>query len=187
MNPIRQSAVLALLVLASCAPPSVTPPADLATSGTPIPQLHQTAHGMDASYQNEATIATEDLPVSADSAWAALPRAYQALGIEVKFMDPASHTVGNLQFHPHGGIHGKRVSEYFDCGTAVSGAPIADVYAVRISVRTQVSANGSASRAHTLLEATARSMDGTSNSAVPCTSRGTLEPAINAAVLMHLT
>jgi hypothetical protein len=184
---LRAAACAAVLLLSGCTPPAAAPPPEIATSGTAAPRLRQDRQGMDASYRNEAAIATEELPATPDSAFAALPRAYLSLGIEVRLVDPATRTVGNLQFHPHAGIHGKRVSEYFDCGTAMSGAPIADVYAVRVSVRTQVTANGAASRAHTVVEASARPMDGTSTGAVPCVSRGGLETAIDAAVLMSLT
>ena len=184
---IRHAAATAvLLLLAACAPPAVTPPLDVPTSGTAAPELRQTWHGADVDYRLSAAIATEDLPVTADSAFPALTRAYRSLGIEVKFADAGTRTVGNLQLYPHGGIHGTRVSEYLDCGTVVSGAPAADIYAVRVSLRSQVSPNGAASRVHTLVEATARSMDGTSTSPVPCASRGRLEQVINNAVLMSL-
>ncbi|MDB4949065.1 MAG: hypothetical protein JWM27_1714 [Gemmatimonadetes bacterium] len=174
------------LLLAACGPghPGLTP--ELA-AGTPIPRVeHGANHGFTVSYSNAAVIATEEMPVTADVAWQALPRAYAELGIDVKLVDPASHTLGNLQFRPHGGIHGKRLSEYFDCGVTMAGVAMADVHALHVSVRTQIEANGTTSRAHTLVEATARSMDGTSNDAVPCISRGKLEPLIAMTLLTSL-
>jgi hypothetical protein len=183
---MKRSMLILPLMLAACGPGHPGPTPELA-AGTPISRVERGAnHGFSVSYANEAVIATAEMPVTADAAWQALPRAYAALGIEVKLMDPASRTLGNLQLRPHGGIHGKRMSEYLDCGTTMTGAAMADVYAVHLSVRTQISANGTTSRAHTLVSATARSMDGTSNDAVPCISRGKLEPLIAATLLTSL-
>jgi hypothetical protein len=181
---MRYSLALLALALGGCAAANA-PAADVAAS--PTTQIRKTGTGIDVIVANEAVAVGTEVPVPVDRAWDALPQAYASLGIPVLMVDPASHTLGNINFRPHGSLHGQRVSTFLDCGsTTVSGAPVADAYSVRISVRSQVVAAGANSRVQTTVTGAARNMDGTGSSEVHCVSTGRLESALATAVVVNL-
>ncbi|HET6229896.1 MAG TPA: hypothetical protein VFE05_07505 [Longimicrobiaceae bacterium] len=121
--------------------------------------------------------AVSDLPPA--QLWAALPAVYTQLGIEPNVNDPGTRTVGNLRFTPHRQYNGQPLSKYVNCGISnTTGAPLADTYLVRMSLRTTVEAQGTGSRLNTTMEATARNVEGTSTSNVRCQSTGLLEQRI---------
>jgi hypothetical protein len=183
-HPMRISLALLALTLSGCAAAS-TPAADVAAS--PTTQIRKTGTGIDVVAANDAVAIGSDLPLPVDRVWDALPRAYTAIAIPVLMVDPASHTLGNINFHPHGSLQGQRISSFLDCGsTGVSGAPVADVYSVRMSVRSHVVAATGGSRVETTVTGAARNMDGTGSSEIHCVSTGKLENALSAAVVTSL-
>jgi hypothetical protein len=103
----------------------------------------------------------------------ALDATYRQLGIEVKPNSPATGEVGNRRFEKMHRVGNVPLSEYFGCGDTLMG-PAADSYSLTISLVSQVTGNGSASTVRTTAAARAQNMT-SSNGAVACESRGTLE------------
>lgn len=115
------------------------------------------------------------IPATPARAYEALQVAYADLGIPVKMADPAKFTAGNLRFETSRRLGTEPLSAYFQCGAAVGGTPLADIYRVRIAVSATVLPAGSASELQTTATATARNPEGSSRDPVVCHSTGRLE------------
>ena len=146
----------------------------------------QPGGGITGRVHNEVSATVFVIPATLDRTWGVLEQAYRDLGITVEARDPAAHTLGNANVRPRGGIGGRRVSEYLDCGNTNLGAPAADLYSVRMSVQSHLVAQGDSSRVETEVTAFARDMNGSSSTPVHCNSRGRLESALNFAILQLL-
>ncbi|MDB4949067.1 MAG: hypothetical protein JWM27_1716 [Gemmatimonadetes bacterium] len=181
---MRRILLLAPLLLCGCAAASV-PPEDAA--GAPRTVVREAGSTLEVMLATEVNTASTALPATVERAWAELPGVYSQMGIEVRTSEPATHTLGNINFHPRGGIQGRRVSEFLDCGAGNLGSPIADLYSVRVNVRSQVVADGATSRVLTTLSAAARSTDGASGGEVRCVTRGKLESVIGAGMLLAVS
>ncbi|MGH7506938.1 MAG: hypothetical protein ACRELX_14875 [Longimicrobiales bacterium] len=72
---------------------------------------------------------------------------------------------------------GERMSDLFRCGSSLTGER-ADSWRLEIEATAQVQAAGEGSRLTTRVSTIARSIDGTSRNAVPCSTRGRLEEII---------
>lgn len=127
--------------------------------------------------RNNSRALTDTIAVSLDRAWAALPGVYEALGLTGGgVVDPGNHMFG-VRERRLSRIDGKRLNDYLDCGSGMSG-PRADVYDVRVTAITRLVGNGEVgTRVETLLSGSATPR-GVSGNPVRCTSRGTLEPLI---------
>jgi hypothetical protein len=180
---MRHSLLLACLLLGGCA--STQTGASGASPQAPV-LMHKMGTGLDVSMGGDVTTVSSAVPVPVDRAYQALPRAYAALGIDVRTQDPATHTVGNPELHVRGRLAGHRLSDLLDCGTNSLSGPIADQYSIRLNVVTQVVAAGATSEARTTVSGIARNMDGTNSSDIRCGSKGTLEPMITTALLSAL-
>ena len=69
---------------------------------------------------------------------AALPAAFDSVGVRPSLIDPATRTVGNTAFKVHARIKGVPLSRYIDCGMSTQIGPNADSYDVVISLVAQV-------------------------------------------------
>jgi hypothetical protein len=177
---------LATLSLAGCAAAaaggSTVPP-----NAAPTTQIHKMGTGIDVTPANDVVVVPTDLPVPPPRAWAALGQAYAAYGIPTPEQSAATYTLGNANYHPPRMLLGQRLSTYLDCGnTGMSGAPGADVYTVRMAIRSQLVPTPAGSRVETSVTAAARNMDGSGSADVHCVSTGRLENALAALVLTHL-
>lgn len=119
----------------------------------------------------------------ASRVWAALPAAYQAIGLEPNRADPNGRILGleNVRVLR---IHGRRLSTFLDCGRGVAG-PNADTYEITLRMMTQVVPAGEGSEAHVQVEAVARNR-GTGGSQASCRTTGDLEERM-IEVLQELT
>ena len=108
--------------------------------------------------------------------------AYDAVGIPLTVADQATRTVGNEGMRRTRTLAGKRLSEYLSCGTGSSGGPNADLYAVTMSVVSQVHVvTDNSSEVATMVQATAAPMTfGTPP--VPCSTTNALEDRLVALV-----
>lgn len=126
---------------------------------------------------NEAGVGTLALSVAARTAWQALPAAYEQLGIEVAHMNSSIMEIGNSRFSVRR-IGRDRMNTFVDCGNDLAG-PLANQYAVTLSVSSSIEAKGAdSSEVTTLVDAYAEPRAVSGNS-IHCQSRSTLEKLIN--------
>ncbi len=126
----------------------------------------------------EASVASVEVPMSADGVWEILPEIYGELNIDPGSVDPHERLFGNRVVHARRQLGGVRLSRYVDCGAQL-GIANADVHEVTLSVMSQVMPDsGSFSRIRTQVDAYAHA-DGESGPAVHCSSKGELEQRIS--------
>jgi hypothetical protein len=186
---MRIPLALLALSLAACASSGTT-----SDPGAPAPaemgrttRMHPMGTGMDVTPTEDAAPVGTALPFAPQRVWAALAPAYGMYGISLTEQSPSAGTVGNGDFRAPRILRGQRLSTYLDCtGIGQSGAPGADVYTVRMAVRSRVVPTPEGSRLETTVTAFARNMDGTNSSPVHCTSTGKLENGLAAAVLTNI-
>jgi len=115
----------------------------------------------------------------------ALKDAYAALGIQMKYSNPATSELGNLNFTKMHSIAGQPMSTYLNCGHTPYGLA-ADAYRIMMSMVSMVSREGtSGSRIQTRLQAKA-SDPGVSTEPRDCQSLGTLEARLHQLVKTKL-
>ncbi|HEX5438173.1 MAG TPA: hypothetical protein VFW98_13535 [Gemmatimonadaceae bacterium] len=127
----------------------------------------------DIVLHDEPGIVAEAISAPLDSAWAQLRATYSDLNMPTNAMDAASHTIGTGPTVAHGSFAGAHLSALIDCGYSMNGNK-ADLYTVRLNVRTQVVPNaGGGTIVKTLIEATAHD-EGSSTDPVACSTTGRL-------------
>jgi len=173
------------LTAAGCASTG-TAPVESATGTT------QTTVRMDggsaASYQAELSHsdrATEtDLAVPADRAYAVLPLVYEQLGLKINTAVSDTRTIGVSSASTRR-VGKEPLSRFISCGTNVTGTPLADTYAVTLTVLSRVTPSGTTgSLLSTQVIASAQPMS-TSGTTVTCESKGELEERIAKAALLQ--
>ena len=115
-----------------------------------------------------------------DQVWRVLPTIYDSLGIPIATVDSKQMLIGNTGFKVYQKLGKTSLSKFIDCGRT-QGFPSADSYDVYLQITTQVQAKDQGSIVSTLFEAAGRPMS-ISGEYVKCSSFGTLEAAITAAV-----
>ena len=159
---------LVTFFLMACGPaaPRVEPPAPTRSSVRLMD--YQTV-----DYLTEASAGSATFSATPAEVWAALPAAYEALGIPVTESSPGRRTLGNAGFRTRS-LDGKRVSQYVDCGRSNSGA-LANLYDVTLTISTSVAdePEGGAT-VTTTLDAWARPRM-TNGNPVHCSTKTTLE------------
>jgi hypothetical protein len=127
-------------------------------------------------------VATAEAPVAAapDKVFATLASVYDAFGVPVNTVLSDTRTVGARDARMPRRLGKVPLSQYLDCGTsAAGGAPLADSYAVIMTVLTRVAPTpDGTSNVVTQVAAQARPITVAGN-AVQCSSTGRLEGAIN--------
>lgn len=120
--------------------------------------------------------------MSLATAWPRLAAAYQTMGIGLTMSDAASHTLGNEGMRRTHTLGGTRLSDFLDCGVGSSGGPNADLYAVTLSVVSQLQAVGDSTiQIATMVQATAAPLT-FGSPAVACSTTGGLEDRLAALV-----
>ncbi len=115
-------------------------------------------------------------------AWARLAKAYETLGIPLTTATPATHVLGNEGMRRTHNLAGESLSTFLDCGNGTGGGANADMYAVNMSVVTQLQAVAdTATEVATLVQATAAPLS-FGSPAVACSTNGGLEQKIVALV-----
>ena len=125
-------------------------------------------------YRTTDVAASATFTASADSTFRAVVASYSALGIEPSFVDPETRMVIRQHMLFRGNFQGRRLSEFFDCGTGQFG-PRADDGRVLADLTSRVAANGAGSALTTTIEASLVANDGVARDPIRCVSRGTIE------------
>jgi hypothetical protein len=120
----------------------------------------------------------DNLVIPADAAWARLPQAFAAVGLEggVPIEAEKTFSVGPTRITRR--LGGQRLSSYLNCGQSITH-PNADTHAVMLTVSSQVVPNGTATRLETRVQATATPLV-SGGAMVACNSTGALENRIAA-------
>jgi poly(3-hydroxybutyrate) depolymerase len=174
---------LVSLAFAACA----TSAADTVDVTRPGPaSVIASAGSVDVNVPTERAIVSETVDASPADAWAALPKAWADLGIEVRESSRATRSLGNSRLVVMRRLGSAPLSRYLSCGAGIQG-PFADVYRIQMSIQSAVvPAQGGGVEIRTYIEAVARNPEGTSNVQVSCTSTQRLEREIAARVRAHV-
>ena len=179
----RLFAVAAAGLAAACGPPTGVPRQPAASPPTSV-----TRAGTDVivNVNQEPAAFSARLPEPPERAWPALYDVYGELGIPVETVDEPGRTLGNLRYSVVRRLAGRPLSAFLDCGRSASGGTISDEYRVQLSVRTTLTPAPGGSEVRTLVQATARSVEGAGAAAVPCASTGVLEQRISVLLAARL-
>ena len=124
----------------------------------------------------EAGVGSSTFGVPAAAAWGTMTDVFDQLEVPVTTMEPDRMEIGNTNFKPRR-IEGKRMANYFDCGTNFNGQ-LANLHEVTVSLMVRVrEVAADSSTVHVVTDAFARAR-GTSGNEIHCESRGTLEDRI---------
>jgi hypothetical protein len=135
-SPILQLAgalgcAVALTALAACASPAIGgSPASMQVADN---NLNSMRFDLSSSRVSQKTKSVHPLA----STWTNAQRAYADLGIPLTVKRDDIHVLGNEGMNVSHTLAKQRLSTYLDCGSG-SGGPNADVYAVHMTVMTQV-------------------------------------------------
>lgn len=170
-----RTTLLLLALLAACAPggggvagrPETVRIRD--AEGATLGEVTQT----DPEWAATATVA---FPI--ELVWAALPAAFDSLGIRVTQLQPAARTAGNPALRPRRQLGKAMLHEYIDCGRT-QGDLSADTYEIRLSVLSSLrpAQQAGSTVLQTTVTATGKPM-GLSGNWVQCSSQGKLEKAL---------
>lgn len=125
-------------------------------------------------YRTTDVAARASFTASADSTFRAVIASYSALGIEPSFVDPEQRMVIRQHMLFRDKFQGRRLSEFFDCGTGQFG-PRADDGRVLADVTSRVAPNGAGAMLTTTIEASLTANDGVARDRIRCVSHGTIE------------
>lgn len=134
-----------------------------------------------SSYQtdlthDDAAVQTE-LAAAPDRAYAALPAVYEQLGLPINTAVSDSRTIGVNGAHIRR-VGKERMSQFLTCGQDAAGTPLADSYAITLTVMSRVTPSTTAgSLLSTQVLGSAQPI-GTSGGSVTCQSTGQLEARI---------
>lgn len=165
--------VLLLLSLGGCAGGGLS-----AGSGSPSTTRLETAGGdFDVTATSSARVTAQTVAAPADRVWAALPAAFQAVGLEAGVVSASNRVYGTPLLRFRGRLAGERASRLLNCGSNPIGSPAADLYDVEATVRAAVQPDAAGgTRLEVLVEAVAAPPAG--GTRTPCTSTRVLEERI---------
>jgi hypothetical protein len=126
---------------------------------------------MVGSSGQKATIAA-----SRDAVWAALPAAYEALGLPLSFKEDAGFRLGNDQIKARRALNGVQMRTILDCGSDLNGEK-AETYDIKLTIETSVAAAGDAAEVTTMVSGLGRSPN-FGNNDITCSTKGELEKRI---------
>jgi hypothetical protein len=159
-----------------------------ASAPTTVASSAQTNKGIEVTDNTVLTrresAAHEDVVVlaSPDSVLTALRAAYAAIGVEVKYYDPAAREIGNLEFVRIRRMAGEPLTTFVNCGSTVTGLA-ADSYRITMLLVSTVKPEGSSSRVETRFQSRGEDpTHGTSTGATQCQTLGTLEQKLHTAL-----
>ena len=146
------------------------------------PVMSSMGQGMNISTTNEATAIATPVPVSPDSAYALITRAYVMLEIPVAPVDQ-KRAVGNDALVIRRRIGGMPMQRVIDCGDKM-GLPNAETWDIHMNILTDVqpTADGHA-QILTRIQALGNPTDISNRDLTSCSSQGELEKKISDLVL----
>ena len=167
---MRALSVLSLLAVSACASSSGSSP----QSAVETVRV-EGAGNLRINASTSEAVATFVAPL--DRVWRALPVAYEAVGVPVTMVDPATHRLGNEGFKIRQTIAKAPLSRYLDCGNS-QGFPNADSYEVQLTVMSRAAPGDAGStKVTTVVDASARPIN-YRQSFTRCTTKGALEAKI---------
>lgn len=173
---MRSLLLLATLALAGCASSGSAVPAST-TPSRPM-RVDTDAGVMEFALNNGARAAEQPVAIAVQPAWTALQGLYSELGIPITVLDPEAHAIGSQNAAVRRRLISTPLSVFLDCGRTAARTPIADSYAVNLTLVSQLqpeSENGAVLR--TLLQGRAKNPVN-NDPAVQCSSTGRLEALI---------
>ena len=178
---MRSLAFVLLVLAAACAGASDS----AQVTGTRPPSIVASGTTMELFIPTDRAIVTNVIRATPLAAWNALPQVYADFGIEVKERSDADRVLGNSRFVISRRIAGTALSRYLECGSGLKG-PFADNYRITMLIRSAVlPTDEGAARIDTYIEATGTNPEGTSNTAVVCSSSQRLEREIAERVRLY--
>lgn len=173
MSSVRYGgAVAAALLLTGCAT-SGAPNVERETVSVTLPT---TGAQIMVEVDREDPTTSEVIRAAPDDVWNALRTVYEALGIEVTYVDDARKRVGAEDWRTRS-IADQRLSRWVDCGSGLGGR-YADTWQVRLNIGSLVQAAPGGATIFTRVDGYARSMDGSGGGDQHCRSNGKLEAVI---------
>jgi hypothetical protein len=178
-------AVLLLVLGTACASAGKTGGSETSVSHATtslVSPVSSAAGGMNISTTTEVTAIATPVPVSQDSAYALLTRAYVMLEIPVAPVDQ-KRAVGNDALAIRRRIGGMPMQKVIDCGDKM-GLPNAETWDIHMNILSYVEA-GPDGKAQILtrIQAMGNPTDISNRDLSPCTSTGDLEKKISDLVL----
>ena len=174
--------LLLLLLMAGCAAPD---PGTVQLPATRPPSVIVSGNTVEVHLPHDREIVTDSVRATAEAAWAALHKAYEDLGIEVREVNEGALTLGNTRLVVGRRLAGVPLSRHLECGMGLLGH-FADTYRIQMHISSSIVPGGSDGvRVSTYLEAVARNPEGTSGAPIPCSSTRRLEREIAARVRFH--
>ncbi len=174
---VRCARSLPILVvwLGACASPR-TP----AISDSPElpPRVMGGVGGTDVRISADREAVEGSVDAAADQVWRVLPLAWSDSRVKEGEPDATTRSLRSGLFRVPRRIAGKPLADFFDCGFTISG-PRVNLWDVYIDVVTSAVAESAVrTRVATIISVSAKPRDGSSTSAVLCTSKGELERII---------
>lgn len=118
-------------------------------------------------------------------AWTTLLATYNDLKLPITDLDASRHTVTSSDPRAPRTIGDKRLHDYLDCGSGLSG-PRVDSYDIAYTLVSVVTPAGDSTAIRSSLAAKAHTRGGTSSPPVNCTSTGRLEKRLAQLVSLEL-
>ena len=189
---MRSASVLLLFAAAACAASGAPDSGPRQTSERRTTTVTYTApdgRPVNINLESNSVMETRSYPIPAapQAIWAALPLAYQDLGIPLAAYDSVQLYIGNPGMAISGNrLGGQRISRFLNCGMDGMLGALADRYDVRLNVVSRVRADGDDGILETQVAGEA-AQRGTAGAAVPCSSTGQLEDALANATKLRLS
>ena len=181
----RLLATLLPLTAAACAGRSAAPaPPEAATPATTTTYIVGSggSMGITTTHDGRGAVKTIDAPI--ERAWAALPAAYAAVGVDYTTLDKRQWVIGNDALKVRRRLGGVALTRFLNCG-GTDGNPNAATYEVTLSVFTRlVPAGTGETTVSTSVQGTARSLS-FNTGAVNCASTRGLEDRIAGALALE--
>lgn len=179
-SPLRKTVTAGLLAAAAgaCASGSGGGSSDQDTA--PLPDQQRNVMRI-AGYQpveiyNEPGVGVRTIDVAAETVWSVVGGVYTQLDIPVGQSDPHAMQIGNPGYSARR-IEGDRMNAFVDCGSNLGG-PMANQYAITLSVVTKLTSKGPEStEILTMVDAYGRPR-AVSGNPIHCQSRGVLEQRV---------
>jgi hypothetical protein len=185
---MRHVSTIALLVIAAgCASAGKSGGSETSVSSSTtslVSPVSSTQHGaMNITTSNEVTAIATSVPVSQDSAYQLLIRAYTVLAIPVVPVDQ-KRAIGNSVLQARRKLAGMPMQNIVDCGDKM-GLPNAETWDIHMNILSYVNpgADGSSSQILTRIQALGNPPDLSNRDLSPCTTTGDLEKKISDLVL----
>ena len=182
VQPMRRSLIVSLGLVAACAS-SASTPSPAATEMIRVP----TANGS-ASVTSSVTANVTAVAAPIATVWRVMPAVFDSLSVPLTTVDPATHTIGNIEFRLRRRLGSVPLREYLNCGMT-QGAPNTESYDVRMSVIARLATTAAGTTVTTTVTTTVQGAArpvSVSGDELRCSSTGALEIRLGKLVAAQL-